>query len=221
MSVRLLARSSSRLCVSPANLSRKFLAWRPSAHPFVIAIASASAELIDIVACVTLQCLSGLQIFSTPPEVEHLVLGHPPQPLATTTFNVFSVSTNGNRAHMLVHPGGLTCCRPPTVGFAASLITSFVANVASYLISLIKLAPSSTRATVSVVVRVQLFFSRCCCCCCCSFVAWCHHCLCLAHARRVQYTEYATLVQLTMPVQIDHSNGSRKRVSLSFIAVQP
>ena len=117
---------------------------------------------------------------------------------------------------MLVHPGGFDAlqtshrwvCGVPHHFFRCQCC------VVSHLPH--KLAPSSTRATVSVVVRVQLFFSRCCCCCCCSFVAWCHHCLCLAHARRVQSKENVTLVQLSMPVQIDYSNCSREQVSLSF-----
>ena len=75
--VRLLARSScqsSKLCVSPVNPSSNFLAQVPSAHPFVIAFAPASTELSGVVAWTTLQCLS--DVF-TPPEVEHLVVGHP------------------------------------------------------------------------------------------------------------------------------------------------
>ena len=91
VAVRLLARSS---CLSKAPDSAfsavsppKFLAQIPSTHPLVIAFASASAELNDVVAC-TLLCVNEYShLSSTPPEVEHLVFGHPLQTLSTTTLN--------------------------------------------------------------------------------------------------------------------------------------
>ena len=53
-----LSVQSSRLCGSPVGPSSKCLAQVPSTHPFVTAFVTASAQLNEMVACITLQCLA-------------------------------------------------------------------------------------------------------------------------------------------------------------------
>ena len=78
-------------------LQSNFPTQLPSTHPFAIAFASASAELNDVQASVTLQCLNWYSsFFSTPPEVDRIVFEHPAQTLSTLTFDVLFVLTNRN-----------------------------------------------------------------------------------------------------------------------------
>ena len=62
-------------------LSSKCFTYNASMQPFVIALASDSAEDSDAVACVTDQCGTVMHgpIANTPPDVEHLVFGSPIQ----------------------------------------------------------------------------------------------------------------------------------------------
>ena len=57
-------------------------------QPFVIALASDSAQDSDTVACVTDQCRTVKHgpIANTPPDVEHLVFGSPTQSASTVTW---------------------------------------------------------------------------------------------------------------------------------------
>ena len=78
LSTRLPRFHLAELCVFPRCVQLTFCV--PSTHPFATAFASASVELKDTVASVTLQCLNGYSpIFSPAPEVEHLFFGHPAQ----------------------------------------------------------------------------------------------------------------------------------------------
>ena len=71
LSTRLPRFHLAELCVFPRCVQLTFCV--PSTHPFATAFASASVELKDTVASVTLQCLNGYSpVFSPAPEVEHL-----------------------------------------------------------------------------------------------------------------------------------------------------
>ena len=114
----------------------------PSTHAFVIAFASASAELNDIVDRLTLQCLNvNYPLFSTPVEVPHLFRVHPAQSLSTRTVNVFVLSVahrqlGTRRGRRLRYRAILLTFHKLTiVGIDASRINSFVADVVLYLIS--------------------------------------------------------------------------------------
>ena len=69
----------------------------------IIGVDAFHARLSDTVACVTLQRLNGYSpIISTPPEVEHLVFGHPARSLSTPTFNVFSFCVDQRKLSTLL-----------------------------------------------------------------------------------------------------------------------
>ena len=152
-------------------------------------VASASTALNDMVACVTPLCRNGYSpIFSTTPDVEHFVFGHPAPSMSTRNLKICSSLVEQQETEQTTWPSfEVSCdscdlCRPPKVGFETSRITSYFAKVVSCFLSLMYWHnPANERLSRWPYVYtclVQLLV-----CCRCFHAAWCHHCLCLAHAR--------------------------------------
>ena len=215
------------LCISPVTPSSKFSAWIPSAHSSVIAFASASTQLNDFVACVTLQSLLEYStIFSAQPEVQRLVFGQPAQLLCTTTLNVFSFCVDIRKlsAHLGVplryRASPLIFVGSPPLGFEASRITSFVENVVSYLISVKNWQSPADERRSRPVMRVQLFDPDAAAVVDASLLPGVTTAFAWSIATLAQHRAHVTLVERWVPSQIVRSKCSLEKVSLSLIIVR-